>query len=335
MALPLAHPASAVLGLASRAIGCAEGLGPRVGPAVHTSPRGRQQVRAVRPPARGKLWSRACPHLRATLLTAPHHQASSSSRRALAVLQRRTLGGKAEPPLPSPPLASSHPQPGRAPGGRALAPQPGAPPALLPLAPLCSSRMLAEREERRKSQLQMSGNLFIKQFLVLLHQTQPAEDIKKQYIEKVSTATAVLPTHPWPASALLQVPARAGAALLAKPLRQPAPKGGELPRAGACRQTSAGKGAGAPGQRLCSRFEQGAAAQSGEAVWSTGKQEGAAGEAGGWGQRAATAGQAGAGALQLRSRHNSVPGSPLANRCCTQCSSSEGCTRGWWNPLTS
>nr|XP_047906243.1 uncharacterized protein LOC106046794 isoform X2 [Anser cygnoides]XP_047906244.1 uncharacterized protein LOC106046794 isoform X2 [Anser cygnoides] len=46
-------------------------------------------------------------------------------------------------------------------------------------------RMLAEREERRKSQLQMSGNLFIKQFLVLLHQTQPAEDIKKQYIEKV------------------------------------------------------------------------------------------------------------------------------------------------------
>ncbi|XP_035424514.1 uncharacterized protein LOC118259239 [Cygnus atratus] len=46
-------------------------------------------------------------------------------------------------------------------------------------------RMLAEQEERRKSQLQMSGNLFIKQFLLLLNQKQPAEDIKKQYMEKV------------------------------------------------------------------------------------------------------------------------------------------------------
>ncbi|XP_040386648.1 uncharacterized protein LOC121057055 isoform X2 [Cygnus olor] len=46
-------------------------------------------------------------------------------------------------------------------------------------------RMLAEQEERRKSQLQMSGNLFIKQFLLLLNQKQPADDIKKQYIEKV------------------------------------------------------------------------------------------------------------------------------------------------------
>nr|XP_038021506.1 uncharacterized protein LOC101791571 isoform X3 [Anas platyrhynchos]XP_038021507.1 uncharacterized protein LOC101791571 isoform X3 [Anas platyrhynchos]XP_038021508.1 uncharacterized protein LOC101791571 isoform X3 [Anas platyrhynchos]XP_038021509.1 uncharacterized protein LOC101791571 isoform X3 [Anas platyrhynchos] len=45
--------------------------------------------------------------------------------------------------------------------------------------------MLAEREERCKSQLQMSGNLFIKHFLKLLTQKQLAEDIKKHYMEKV------------------------------------------------------------------------------------------------------------------------------------------------------
>ncbi|XP_068511426.1 uncharacterized protein [Anas acuta] len=48
-----------------------------------------------------------------------------------------------------------------------------------------AQRMLAEQEEWRKSQLQMSGNLFIKQFLKLLTQKRLAEDIKKHYIEKV------------------------------------------------------------------------------------------------------------------------------------------------------
>ncbi|XP_035168497.1 uncharacterized protein LOC118158044 isoform X2 [Oxyura jamaicensis] len=48
-----------------------------------------------------------------------------------------------------------------------------------------AQRMLAEQEERRKSRLQISGHLFIKRFLILLNEKQLAEDIKKQYIEKV------------------------------------------------------------------------------------------------------------------------------------------------------
>lgn len=153
--------------------------------------------------------------------------------------------------------------------------------------------MLAEREEQCKSQLQMSGNLFIKHFLKLLTQKKLAEDIKKHYIEKVSAATPVLPTRPWPCcrSQLLQQQpqARGTAAGLSREL---------VPRV----EKLLGARAGREGQ------------QGGEGL-------------GSW--------QAGAGAQQPRSRHSSVPGSLLTDRCCTRCSSSEGCTRGWCNPLTS
>ncbi|XP_021270930.1 uncharacterized protein LOC110407496 [Numida meleagris] len=47
------------------------------------------------------------------------------------------------------------------------------------------SRVLARKEERDKSHLKISGNLFIKQFLHLLTKRQLAEDIKTQYMEKV------------------------------------------------------------------------------------------------------------------------------------------------------
>ncbi|XP_031454839.1 uncharacterized protein LOC116232550 isoform X2 [Phasianus colchicus] len=47
------------------------------------------------------------------------------------------------------------------------------------------SRILARKEEKDKFQLQISGNLFIKQFLELLTRWQPAENIRKQYMEKV------------------------------------------------------------------------------------------------------------------------------------------------------
>lgn len=47
------------------------------------------------------------------------------------------------------------------------------------------SRTLARKEEKDKFQLQISGNLFIKQFLHLLTRLKPAENITEQYMEKV------------------------------------------------------------------------------------------------------------------------------------------------------
>lgn len=55
-------------------------------------------------------------------------------------------------------------------------------------APFCSHRMLARKEEMDKFQLQTSGNLFIKEFMELLARWQPAENIRKQYMEKVSAS---------------------------------------------------------------------------------------------------------------------------------------------------
>lgn len=292
VALPLEHPSLCSAGPGFPCHWARRGAGPGLCPAVHSSPWGRQQIRTVRPPARGKLCSHTCPQLGATLLAVPRHQASSSSAGPWPCCS----AGRSEVrlSLASPLPARQQPPPARpCPRGTSARPAAQSTPALLPLAPLCFSRMLAEQEEWCKSQLQMSGNLFIKHFLKLLTQKKLAEDIKKHYMEKVSAATPVLPTHPWPCcrSQLLR--------------QQP------------------------PGQRHCCWFEQGAGAQSGEAAWSTGRQGGAAGGEGlgSW--------QAGAGALQPRSRHSSVPGSLLTDRCCMRCSSSEGCTRGWCNPLTS
>lgn len=287
VALPLAHPSLCGAGPGFPCHWARRGAGPPPGScsALQSLAQAANTHSAATSP-----WQALLPRLPAAQSHVPRSATPPSLlflRRALAVLQCRTLRGKAEPRLPSP----RSPPPARpCPRGTSTRPAARSTPALLPLAPLCFSRMLAEQEERRKSQLQMSGNLFIKRFFKLLTQKKPAEDIKKHYIEKVSAATAVLPTRPWPAAAMLQVPAPP---------------------------------AGAPGQRHCCWFEQGAGAQSGEAAWSTGRRGGAAGGEG------LGAGQAGAGALQPRSRHSSVPGSLLADRCCTRCSSSEGCTRGW------
>ncbi|XP_048821262.1 uncharacterized protein LOC125702262 isoform X2 [Lagopus muta] len=61
----------------------------------------------------------------------------------------------------------------------------GVTPTQPPRAPFCSHRLLARKEEKNKFQMRISGNLFIKEFLELLAKWQPAENIKKQYMEKV------------------------------------------------------------------------------------------------------------------------------------------------------
>lgn len=255
--MPLAHPSLCSAGPGFLCHWARRGAGPGLCPAVHSSPWGRQQIRTVRPPARGKLCSHACPQLGATLLAVPRHQASSSSAGPWPCCS----AGRSEVrlSLASPLPACQQPPPARpCPRGMSARPTAQSTPALLPLAPLCFSRMLAEREERCKSQLQMSGNLFIKHFLKLLTQKKLAEDIKKHYIEKVSAATPVLPTRPWPCcrSQLLQQQpqARGTAAGLSREL---VPRVEKLLGARAGREGQYGAGGwgpGRPARGLCSRI---------------------------------------------------------------------------------